>query len=226
MAIKTKVSQLSIGTLRSQLEYKPEVGAFVGKVDRKRKGTVNGKGYLNIIINGTTFSAHKLAWMYMTGKYPEHDIDFVNNNRADIRWVNLREANRSQIAMNKSTQKNSTTGVKGLQIYDGKYKAVVRVGSVSRSCNTFALTEQGKQQAIQWLEDTRAELHGEFANNGKNRTKVNKEKVGYYYEFNAKWLKDNQRNYNILDMIPKKTSTTNISTIDNEGIRLLKELAN
>ena len=54
------------------------------------------RGYLYISIVRRVYSGGRLAWLYVTGKWPVHEISYINRDRTDIRWTNLREATRSQ----------------------------------------------------------------------------------------------------------------------------------
>jgi hypothetical protein len=216
---------LMAGQFRARFEYKPEAGVIVGKLDRKRKGSVDKRtGYTKINIDGTSYLAHRLAWLYMTGKFPEHEIDFKNNNQSDLRWDNLREATRQQNKMNSKLSKNSTTGIKGLSLDKrGFYVARVSINRVPTQ-KIFKLDE--KEQAIQWLKETRARLHEGFNNDGTNNIKVeSKDKKGYYFEANSRWLKDSDKPINLqLDPVVM-VEPVKVMTKFEYGLSLLRELA-
>jgi len=82
--------------------YNPEDGTFTrikaaGRHNRWGVGTIANHhdpitGYNRIRIDGTLYSAHRLAWLYMTGSWPTHQIDHVDLDRANNAWRNLREA--------------------------------------------------------------------------------------------------------------------------------------
>lgn len=221
---KPLTQRLSLVTLRNTLEYKPEIGAFVGVKDRQRKGlSTNSHGYIVINIDGVSFQAHRLAWMYMTGKYPEQNITFKDGNPKNLRWNNLEEATQQEIAFTKPVQKNSSTGVKGLTIYKGKYKATIMVNKKTKS-KTFELDQ--KELAVKWLEETRKELHGDFANagNGRNVKITEKAKTGYWYDLNRSWLKHNTSDYRFsVERIPNKVVTAQVE--EAAGIKALRALA-
>lgn len=84
------------------LEYDAETGAFMWKVTKSAmapKGSAAGRvasnGYVGIGIDHRRIGAHRLAWLCMTGSWPDGDIDHINGDRADNRWSNLRCVSRS-----------------------------------------------------------------------------------------------------------------------------------
>ena len=93
---------LTANRLRKVLSYVPATGIFRWKVSvstRAPVGTIagakNGRGYRQIRIDGRPYSASRLAWLYMTGKWPNSEISYINGKPSDTRWANLREAKSS-----------------------------------------------------------------------------------------------------------------------------------
>ena len=89
--------------LRKVLSYAPTTGIFRWKVSAGSRAPVgaiagarNGRGYHQIRIGGRPYSASRLAWLYMTGKWPNSEISYINGKPSDTRWANLREATSSQ----------------------------------------------------------------------------------------------------------------------------------
>src|SRR4029077_13670023 len=84
------------------LSYAPTTGIFRWKVSAGSRAPVgaiagarNGRGYHQIRIGGRPYSASRLAWLYMTGKWPNSEISYINGKPSDTRWANLRDQNRS-----------------------------------------------------------------------------------------------------------------------------------
>lgn len=87
-------------------------------------------------IDGTRYLAHRLAFLYMTGAWPDCDVDHINLDRADNRWGNLRQATRSQNMANGKLRSSNTSGFKGVTwvsrlskwraeiVKDGRKKAI------------------------------------------------------------------------------------------------------
>lgn len=107
--------------LKELFEYNPETGDFVWRVTRKGRGkknhvagTVNSYGYRVIMINFKLYPAHRLIFMYMTGRLPKDQIDHINGVRTDHRWINLREVTQQENLKNKKIQKNNKTGINGV----------------------------------------------------------------------------------------------------------------
>lgn len=91
-------------------------------------GWHNGNGYLRIAIDGKRYYAHRLAWFYVTGKWPKHEIDHINGKRNDNRWVNIRSATRLMNAQNiKRANSHSRTKVRGVSWSKDKKRFVARI---------------------------------------------------------------------------------------------------
>lgn len=65
--------------LKNRFDYNKDTGVFTFKVfaGSKRPGDIAGcvtsKGYRHISIDKKAYKAHRLAWMYIYGKFPIHD---------------------------------------------------------------------------------------------------------------------------------------------------------
>jgi hypothetical protein len=85
--------------LRDYLVYDSHTGLMT------RKKHAIGKyheGYLYISINGSTYGAHRLAWIYEYGSIPEGlVIDHINGKRHDNKITNLRAVTQSENAKNR-----------------------------------------------------------------------------------------------------------------------------
>ena len=91
------VPKLTQQRLKQVLGYDPKTGIFRWKVRRpKRKpgdqaGCLNKEGYVKISVDGASYTAHRLAFFWMTGKWPTPMTDHFNGIRNNNRWENLRE---------------------------------------------------------------------------------------------------------------------------------------
>ncbi|MDU9398106.1 HNH endonuclease [Pseudomonas sp. zfem003] len=153
--------------LKKQLSYDPETGVFTWAI-RKQKvklgstaGKVKPNGYVEIRVNLVSYFAHRLAWLYMTGEWPEHDIDHINRNPNDNRFCNLRMATRSQNLCNVGPRSNSTTGVRGVDFHKatGKFRARIRFDGRRVDLGLFPTLEEAEQAYL----SAQKLNHGEFA---------------------------------------------------------------
>ena len=117
---KEKEALLSISELRRILWYDPDSGLFVRRVSlgNSKSGSVAGSahnnGYIQIQINKYTYLAHRLAYFYVNGVWPQKEIDHINGCRHDNRLVNLRDATCLENSMNKSVSISCTSGSTGV----------------------------------------------------------------------------------------------------------------
>jgi hypothetical protein len=117
---RNKMNKLTQDRLKELLSYDPDTGIFVWikSAGTARKGAVAGSikkwGYVHISVDGVMHKAHRLAWFYVYGVWPNKDLDHKNRNSSDNRIDNLREATVLENAQNKSIQKNNASGIVGV----------------------------------------------------------------------------------------------------------------
>lgn len=119
--------------IKHLLHYDPETGVFRWRFSnspRVKPWDVAGglcKGYLHIGLNNGVHYAHRLAWVYMTGEWPNDQIDHIDGVRSNNAWVNLRQATNKQNMENQSLKKNNKSGFRGVSwvTRSKKWKAAV-----------------------------------------------------------------------------------------------------
>lgn len=162
--------KLSQASLREQLLYLPEKGEFWWIAARKGRdltrqaGTINNFGYRVIMLNGHRYVASRLAWLYMTGNLPAQEIDHINRNQSDDRWINLREVSRSENACNTATRIDNASGYRGV-CWDKqklKWKVQVSVKGGKRIQKHF----EDINSAVDFYKSKAEELFGEFEAEG------------------------------------------------------------
>jgi hypothetical protein len=131
--VTRKYDILTQDYLKSLLRYEPRSGQFFWLVDKGRvgagdkAGTTSRRGYVDIKIDGRSYLAHRLAWLYMTGEFPIHEIDHINGNPSNNRWTNLREGTHSQVTRPHRTYKSNISGHSGVHWRKDADKYRVRI---------------------------------------------------------------------------------------------------
>lgn len=95
--------------LQHLLDYDPLTGIWLWRNPLFRSkmnpgdvaGRITQQGRRQIRIASGFFYASRLAFLYMTGKWPKDQVDHINRIKDDDRWENLREANQSQNSYNR-----------------------------------------------------------------------------------------------------------------------------
>lgn len=161
--------QLTAAEVRALLHYDPNTGVFAWRMPKpacrfapaREAGAVAGgldrtTGYMQLQLLGKRRLCHRLAWLYMTGKEPEHEVDHINGTRSDNRWVNLRDVPKSTNTQNqRAARADSASRLQGVQFCKktGKFrsritvnKQVVRLGYFSSAAEAHADYLAAKRQ--------------------------------------------------------------------------------
>jgi len=122
------------------LHYDPDTGVFTWKVRRNHKakvgdiaGAVNSYEsnlqYISIKIDRRLYKAHRLAFLLMSGRWPEN-IDHINGNGLDNRWCNLREVFHQENGKNQKQSKNNKSGQTGVSWHKQNKKWIAKESQV------------------------------------------------------------------------------------------------
>jgi hypothetical protein len=130
-------SHLTLARVRELLKYDPETGVFTWRVRVSNRragsaaGTLRPDGYLNISIDGQTSLAHRLAWFYMTGKWPQEIVDHRDRNKANNAFENLRDTSYQFNNQNSTTSRaHSKSGLMGVsEKENGKFFARIKLAN-------------------------------------------------------------------------------------------------
>jgi hypothetical protein len=114
-------TDLTAARLRELLDYDPDTGilrwkrSFAGPA---RAGDVAGtktSKYVFLKIEQQRYSAHRLAWLWWHGSWPQDEVDHINGNTRDNRLSNLRDVPRGVNQQNvTSANVDSLTGILGV----------------------------------------------------------------------------------------------------------------
>ena len=98
-------------------------------------------GYPQIRIFGKSYAAHRVAWFYVHGAWPEMQVDHINRVKHDYRITNLRCVEPYQNGMNVGRRSNNTSGVTGAS-WDGE-----------RQSWKVSITTKGKRTCLGYFDN-------------------------------------------------------------------------
>lgn len=147
------------------LDYDIDTGIFTWKEDRKGRaakgtvaGSVNSIGYVNMSLGGKRYSAHRLAWFYVTKDWPDSNIDHIDRNKANNAFINLRDVSQSVNIHNADTSsRSSKSGFKNARKVGSKYQSEIKINGISKHLGMFDTAEAASLAAAQYrkqYEDT------------------------------------------------------------------------
>jgi len=113
-------NKLTQKRLKEILSYDSKTGIFTRQKANEEKVKLNCKdsyGYIVIGIGYKLYKAHRLAYLYHYGYFPENGLDHKNRKRDDNRISNLREASKQCNIRNSGVSICNASGIKGVHWY-------------------------------------------------------------------------------------------------------------
>lgn len=132
--------------LKELLYYNPQFGIFVWIKNKGPRapvgsmpGTLHHAGYLRIKIDGHLYASHRLAFLYMEGRFPPLFVDHINGRKADNSFNNLRHATKSENRRNSKRPITNTSGAMGVHFASDskKWKARIKVNGKTINLGSF-----------------------------------------------------------------------------------------
>jgi hypothetical protein len=144
--------------LKSILNYDPSTGKWIWKrfkagVQYKTEAGSKSRYYRKIVIDGTGYFCANLAWLYMTGTWPEKEVDHKNRDGFDDRWENLRLATHIQNMTNR-IQKSKKNGLPvGVRRHGKRYEAFKTINNKYTYLGMFSSIEEAHSAYLKATED-------------------------------------------------------------------------
>ena len=146
--------QVNLDELRQRIDYNPLTGVFtwLKQVGRIAAGStagcrvnVRGKYYSSISVNNQNIWAHRLAWFYMYGVWPEQ-IDHIDGDGFNNRLANLRDVSALGNSRNHRLANNNTSGTCGVHYHKRFHKWYASIKVQGKRINLGSFSD--KQDAI------------------------------------------------------------------------------
>lgn len=139
--------RIPLERLREMFVYSPETGDFIRRIRAGKclpgsiAGYVSSNRYVRIEIDHILYHAHRLAWFYMTGNWPDQ-IDHINGDPSCNIFSNLRDVTRSiNMENRKRATKKNKLGVLGVKAHGSGFMAKIKVCGQQMYLGTFPTAE-------------------------------------------------------------------------------------
>ena len=127
----------------------------------------HGKGYLRIKIYGKMLKAHRMAFAYMNGEWPEGYVDHIDGDIQNNKWDNLRITDKKGNARNRRISDRNTSGVLGVSWCERDQVWLAQIGTFGQEGRTRRIgCFKKKQDAIEARRKAEVE-EGYHKNHGK-----------------------------------------------------------
>lgn len=128
---EAKKATLTYERLIDVLVYEPTTGDafFRSRSGELRKaGCLDPFGYVIVRIDYNGYRLHRLAFLYMNKRWPDEEVDHIDGDKGNNRWLNLRDVNRFMNIQNCDKPKGkSKSGYRGVYVHHNKFSARISV---------------------------------------------------------------------------------------------------
>ena len=171
------MNELTHAFLLSVVVYDKTTGLFTRsgrKIGSHTKPKRSGNQYIQLSFFKKAYKAHRVAFFYVNGVWPQEEVDHINGDGTDNRWVNLRCCSRFENQRNKRFKSPSKHGIRGVRFRTDKKRWIASIcGEENRIDKTF----KSKIEAIEWRKKMELEMgytvnHGDIMNERKDLRKV------------------------------------------------------
>lgn len=147
------MSEVTQTRLHELFSYDPDTGVLRWKqTGRGRKkgnkaGSVGSHGYLAVSVDSKKYLNHRIIWLWMIGSWPEEQIDHIDKDRLNNKWMNLRDVSASTNMFNRDDLP-SGSGEKFIywQNHKKPWKVIVTQG---RGCTSNLGSFKTKEEAVE-----------------------------------------------------------------------------
>lgn len=152
--------------LKEWLTYDPITGIFRW-IPRPRSSRIEYKagcqrrdGYVIISFKGTQYLAHRLAFLYMTGSFPEKQVDHIDRKRNNNKWDNLREVTPQQNNFNRTGNRILPIGV--YEVTRNNRKGIWYATKIQKDGKQYSSYFRKLEDALDWRIEKENQLFGEI----------------------------------------------------------------
>ena len=161
---KENEAMLTAEWVRENLIYEPDIGVFLWKVRGPGRmmgrvlGTKVWPGYIALKLKNVRHYAHRVAWLYVYGEWPDKSLDHIDGDKSNNSITNLRPASSAQNAARRKTTRKIAPS-RGVFPHGTGFVARVHHAGKRHYLGYFATAEAAKAA----YEAKAKEIHGEFA---------------------------------------------------------------
>lgn len=150
--------------LHRRFDYDPDEGVFIRRKGRggpagQIAGSLNSGGYRQIHVGGhppRNVLAHRMAWLFCHGSWPEGLLDHRNGDKDDNRIANLRETTIARNLQNRHRPNpDNLSGLLGVAKSGGRWRASICVDGRQYHLGMFGTPEEAHEAYL----SAKRELH-------------------------------------------------------------------
>jgi hypothetical protein len=139
--------------IKEYLSYDQKTGIFTWVKRPKHSSVCVGReagnkayrGYIHLQFNNKNHQAHRLAWWFVNGYFPDCDVDHINEIKTDNRICNLRlDSNRENEQNVSSVRLNNTSGFIGVTWHKKhkKWRAQIKIKGKKKYLGQYNTPEE------------------------------------------------------------------------------------